>query len=74
MKKLIILFIRAYQITPLASHKMCRFYPTCSEYMIEAIENYGIVKGIKLGLKRISRCRPHGGYGYDPVPRERKDL
>lgn len=47
---------------------MCRFRPTCSEYMIEAIDNYGIIKGIKLGLKRIKRCRPYGECGYDPVP------
>lgn len=46
---------------------MCRFTPTCSEYTIEAIEEYGVIKGIKLGIKRILRCRPHGGFGFDPV-------
>ena len=47
---------------------MCRFTPTCSEYMIEAIEKFGVIKGVKLGIKRISRCHPYGKYGYDPVP------
>lgn len=72
MKKIIILLIRTYQIIPLSSHKMCRFTPTCSNYMIEAIEKHGIKKGIKLGLKRISKCHPKGEFGYDPVPDERK--
>ena len=67
MKKVFIFLIRMYQITPLHSHKMCRYTPTCSQYMIDAINKYGSFKGIKLGLKRIKRCRPGGGYGYDPV-------
>ena len=46
---------------------MCRFTPTCSQYMIDAINKYGTFKGIKLGLKRLKRCRPGGGFGYDPV-------
>lgn len=57
---------------PLSSHKMCRFTPTCSAYTIEAIEKYGVKKGIKMGLKRISKCHPKGAFGYDPVPDERK--
>ena len=47
----------------------CRFRPTCSEYMIEAIEIHGVTKGIYLGLRRILRCHPWGGSGYDPVPK-----
>ncbi len=46
----------------------CRFWPTCSEYLIEALENYPWPQAMWLGLKRISRCRPGGGWGYDPVP------
>ena len=46
----------------------CRFTPTCSTYTYEAIEKYGIHKGGWLGLKRILRCHPWGGSGYDPVP------
>ncbi|MDD5865696.1 MAG: membrane protein insertion efficiency factor YidD [bacterium] len=68
MKKIIILLIRGYQIFPSYSHKMCRFIPTCSEYMIESIDKYGVIKGIKLGLKRLKKCRPNGPCGYDPVP------
>ena len=45
----------------------CRFTPTCSEYMIEAINTFGIIKGITLGIKRILKCHPWGPSGYDPV-------
>ena len=68
MKYIIIYLIRGYQVIPLSSHHMCRFTPTCSEYMIQAIKEYGVIKGISLGLKRIKRCRPFGPFGYDPVP------
>ena len=46
----------------------CRFVPTCSEYAIEAIKKYGPLKGTCLAIKRILRCHPWGGSGYDPVP------
>lgn len=46
----------------------CRFTPTCSQYAIEAIKKYGPFKGGWLALKRIARCHPWGGHGYDPVP------
>lgn len=46
----------------------CRFTPTCSEYTKQSIEKYGLIRGSWLGIKRISRCRPGGGCGYDPVP------
>ena len=68
MKKLLIFLIRCYQIIPFSSHDLCRFTPTCSEYMVEAIEKFGAKKGILLGIKRIKRCRPKGEYGYDPIP------
>ena len=69
MKMIIIYLIRGYQIIPNISHKMCRFTPTCSEYMKECINIYGI-KGIKKGIKRIFRCHPFGKIGYDPVIRK----
>jgi uncharacterized protein len=47
----------------------CRFHPSCSDYMADAIRLYGLGRGIVLGLKRLSRCRPFGGHGFDPVPR-----
>ncbi len=53
---------------PFASHKLCRFTPTCSEYMIEAIDRFGVLKGTKLGIKRLMKCHPKGEYGYDPIP------
>ena len=47
----------------------CRFQPSCSDYMAESIRVYGVVSGIWRGTKRLSRCRPLGGHGFDPVPR-----
>ena len=47
----------------------CRFYPSCSQYTIEAFRMYGILQGLKLGIWRIIRCNPFGGQGYDPVPK-----
>lgn len=72
LQKLIILLIRLYQKLPFSSHSFCRFYPTCSEYSIEAINKYGLKKGLKLGIKRIRRCHIGGKYGYDPIPEEGK--
>lgn len=46
----------------------CRYIPSCSTYMIQAIEEWGLIKGGWLGLKRIARCNPWGGFGPDPVP------
>jgi len=69
MKHIAILFIRAYQVllSPLLPNA-CRYTPTCSQYTIEALKKYGFFKGLWLGIKRISRCRPGGGSGYDPIP------
>ena len=68
MKNIFVKTIELYQATPLHTHSLCRFRPTCSEYMKEAIERYGSFKGIGMGLKRLLRCHPFGKYGYDPVP------
>ena len=46
----------------------CRYTPTCSQYMVEAVMKHGIIKGGWMGIKRIMRCHPWGGSGYDPVP------
>ncbi|MEL6357071.1 MAG: membrane protein insertion efficiency factor YidD, partial [Bacteroidota bacterium] len=48
----------------------CRYQPTCSHYAIEAIEKWGIFKGTWLAIKRVTRCHPWGGSGYDPVPKK----
>ena len=55
-------------ISPLVG-PCCRFHPTCSEYAKEALENHGLVMGIWLTIKRLSKCHPLGGSGFDPVPR-----
>ncbi|MGC8750368.1 membrane protein insertion efficiency factor YidD [Hydrotalea sp.] len=64
-----ILLIKFYQyvISPNIGPK-CRFTPTCSQYAIEALRKYGIIKGGWLSLKRISKCHPWGSHGHDPVP------
>ena len=69
MKKIIVFLIKFYQVTlsPLLGSN-CRFQPTCSQYMIEAINLHGVLKGVNLGIKRISKCHPLGSKGYDPVP------
>ncbi|MGO2234515.1 MAG: membrane protein insertion efficiency factor YidD [Marinomonas sp.] len=69
MKRIFILIVKCYQflISPLLGNN-CRFYPSCSHYMIQAIERYGIFKGMYLGLKRLSKCHPWHEGGMDPVP------
>ena len=64
-----IVLIRLYQwvISPALGPK-CRFTPTCSQYAAEALKKHGPFKGLILSIKRISKCRPGGGHGYDPVP------
>lgn len=69
MKKIFTLPIRAYKkfISPILP-KACRFTPTCSEYAIEAIERFGVIRGSMLASYRIMRCNPFSKGGYDPVP------
>lgn len=69
LDRLMIGAIRFYQlaISP-ALPPSCRFYPTCSEYTLQAIAKYGALKGLWLGVKRIARCHPFHPGGYDPVP------
>lgn len=64
-----IFLIRIYQwvISPILGPK-CRFTPTCSQYGIEALKKYGPAKGLYLTARRLMRCHPWGGHGYDPVP------
>lgn len=70
IKKLFIVLIKFYRhhISPIKGGSCCRYIPTCSEYALEAVEKYGAAKGGWLALRRILRCHPFGGSGYDPVP------
>ena len=69
IKKIMILLIKFYQkcLSPMLPN-VCRYKPSCSEYFIEALQIHGVIKGSFLGIKRILRCHPWGGSGYDPVP------
>lgn len=64
---LIPIYFYRYCISPLKP-PTCRYMPTCSEYAVQAVKKYGPVKGVWLAVKRIARCHPWGGHGYDPVP------
>jgi putative membrane protein insertion efficiency factor len=69
MKRFLLAAIWLYQKTlSLYLPSECRYSPTCSHYSHEAVEKYGTVKGAWMGLKRLARCHPLGGKGYDPVP------
>jgi putative membrane protein insertion efficiency factor len=65
----LVLVIRAYQlaISPMLGNR-CRFYPSCSDYSMEALQRHGLLRGLWLGVRRIGRCHPWHPGGYDPVP------
>lgn len=71
MKKIIIFLINVYKktLSPVLENLgiHCKYYPTCSQYMKQAIEKYGIIKGGFLGIKRLLRCNPFSKGGYDPL-------
>ncbi|NOT76535.1 MAG: membrane protein insertion efficiency factor YidD [Cyclobacteriaceae bacterium] len=73
LKKIFIFPIRVYQATlsPLLGSG-CRHVPSCSQYTVEAIQEWGVIKGIWMGSKRIARCHPWGTSGFDPVPKKDK--
>lgn len=70
MKKILIGLVKIYQkyLSPLKGHSTCIYFPTCSQYAVEAIEKYGALKGGLLAVWRILRCNPFSKGGYDPVP------
>ena len=73
MSYIFVKIIRLYQIilSPILGSN-CRYHPTCSQYMIDAINEWGILKGGILGLKRIAQCHPLGSKGFDPIPKKNK--
>lgn len=78
MKRVFLFLIKIYQkiLSPdrgpfsrYLTHMRCRFHPTCSQYTYEAIEKFGVFKGIYLGSKRVLKCHPWNDGGYDPIPK-----
>ncbi|MBL4801333.1 MAG: membrane protein insertion efficiency factor YidD [Emcibacter sp.] len=67
-----VITVYRYTLSPLLG-KNCRYLPTCSEYAEEAIDRFGAFKGGLLALRRIGRCHPWGGHGYDPVPEKEEE-
>ena len=69
MKHVLLALVRFYRaaISPYRP-PCCRFTPTCSQYFAEALRRHGLLKGSYLGIRRLLRCHPWGGSGYDPVP------
>jgi putative membrane protein insertion efficiency factor len=79
MKKVVLLIIKVYQKvfsldtgipSFFHSQRICRFHPSCSQYAYEAVERFGVSKGLWLAIKRISKCHPWNDGGYDPVPKK----
>lgn len=68
MKHVLIILIRIYQKIPGSWHGYCKFKPTCSEYAIGVIQEFGFFKGIYLSIKRVIKCNPVSSGGYDPIP------
>jgi len=69
VKQILILIARGWQLGPSRLiPPTCRYYPSCSQYAIEAVEKYGALKGGWMAAKRLMRCHPWGGCGHDPVP------
>jgi len=68
MQKVLIALLRGYKkfVSPFLP-SACRYSPTCSDYMMQAVTKYGAVRGVWMGLKRLARCHPFHGGGFDPV-------
>ncbi|MEO1307756.1 MAG: membrane protein insertion efficiency factor YidD [Pseudomonadota bacterium] len=75
LARIVAIPVHLYRIllSPWLGHN-CRYQPTCSAYMLDALAKHGAFRGTILGLRRISRCHPWGGRGFDPVPDPKSDL
>lgn len=80
MRKIIMFIIKIYQktlsfdhgiLSKISTKRHCRFYPSCSQYAYEAVEKFGVIKGLWLAIKRISRCHPWNDGGYDPIENQK---
>lgn len=71
-KKFCLKLLEIYHFFSKHTPPVCRFYPTCSHYMYQAIVKFGVLRGVYLGIKRILRCHPFSKGGFDPVPSEFK--
>lgn len=67
-KKILVKLIQIYQKISCLTPPVCRFIPTCSEYTKQALQKYGVLKGLWLGVKRVCKCHPFHEGGYDPLP------
>jgi len=74
MRQIVIGALRLYKagVSPLLP-SACRFHPTCSEYMMQAVARYGVLRGCGMGIARLLRCHPFHAGGFDPVPERRSD-
>ena len=70
MTKLLIKIIKLYQKIPISWHKKCKYFPTCSNYAIGVLTEFGFFKGLALTIKRILKCNPWSKGGYDPIPKK----
>lgn len=68
LKDAAVFLIKTYQFFSRFTPRVCRFYPSCSEYTKQAIIKYGFLKGVRLGIFRIFKCHPFNSGGYDPLP------
>ena len=70
MKRFVLFLLRCYQkyLSPLKGAPSCRFWPTCSQYAVEAVTKHGVAKGLWLAFRRIIKCHPFHPGGHDPVP------
>ena len=68
LARVLLLLVRLYQAARAGRPSPCRYVPSCSTYAVEAVERHGAIRGSWVSLRRLGRCHPWGGFGFDPVP------